>query len=154
MSKVYRFSAEQFVPTSIETLWQFMSSPQNLKHITPASMNFDILNNSADGEMYAGMIICYKVSPLPLFRVRWVTEISHVEKLKYFVDEQRFGPYSFWHHKHFLKEVPGGVLMTDIVDYKIPFGWLGDLANVLLVRRKLKEIFAFRKAALEKYFPG
>lgn len=153
MSKVYRFTAEQFVPTSIETLWQFMSAPQNLKHITPASMDFEILNNSADGEMYAGMIICYKVSPLPFFRVRWVTEISQVEKLKYFVDEQRFGPYAFWHHKHFLKEVPGGVLMTDIVDYKIPLGWLGDLANALLVRGKLKEIFAFRKGALEKYFP-
>ncbi|MCC7298894.1 MAG: SRPBCC family protein [Bacteroidia bacterium] len=154
MSKVYRFTAEQFIPASIATVWEFMSSPQNLKHITPASMNFEILENSADGPMYPGMVIMYKVSPLPLTRVRWVTEITHVEELKYFVDEQRFGPYSFWHHKHFLEEVEGGVMMRDIVDYKIPFGWLGDLANAILVSKKLKQIFAFRKQALEKFFPA
>lgn len=117
-------------------------------------MNFEILNNSADGDMYPGMVISYKVSPLPGFRVNWVTEITHVEQLHYFVDEQRFGPYSFWHHKHFLREVEGGVMMTDIVDYKIPFGWIGDLGNALLIKHKLKEIFAFRKQALEKLFPS
>lgn len=116
-------------------------------------MNFEILNNSADVDMYPGMVISYKVSPLPGFRVNWVTEITHVEHLHYFVDEQRFGPYSFWHHKHFLREVEGGVMMTDIVDYKIPFGWIGDLGNALLIKHKLKEIFAFRKQALETLFP-
>jgi ligand-binding SRPBCC domain-containing protein len=154
MSKVYRFSAEQFIPSDIHTVWKFMSAPQNLNKITPASMNFEILNNSADGEMYPGMVISYKVSPLPGFRVNWVTEITHVQHLHYFVDEQRFGPYSFWHHKHFLREVEGGVMMTDIVDYKIPFGWIGDLGNALLIKHKLKEIFAFRKQALEKLFPS
>lgn len=154
MSKLYRFSETQFVPASLESVWQFISSPDNLKYITPADMNFTVLENSSAGEMYPGMIISYKVSPLPFMRVAWVTEITHVEPLKYFVDEQRFGPYSFWHHKHFLKVVDGGVLMTDIVDYKIPLGWIGDVMNAIVVRRKLKEIFMFRKTALEKIFPA
>ena len=115
-------------------------------------MGFEILTDLEGKKMFQGMIINYKVSPFPFVKLRWTTEITHVEDKKYFVDEQRFGPYAFWHHKHFFEETEGGVLMTDIVDYGLPLGPLGRLGNSILVDSKLNHIFNHRYNAIEKHF--
>ena len=104
------------------------------------------------GVMFPGMIIVYKVKPFPLITFDWVTEITHVKTGEYFVDEQRFGPYSFWHHKHFIERSGNGTIMTDIVDYKVPFGFIGDIANTIVVRKKLMQIFEFRNQIIETLF--
>lgn len=114
-------------------------------------MGFDI-QSSIEKPMYAGQIIEYIVTPLFNIRTKWVTEITHVSDKKYFIDEQRFGPYSLWHHTHFLKEIEGGVQMEDIVRYKLPFGILGQLIHPILVKPKLDEIFEFRKNKLNQLF--
>jgi len=148
----YTFRKTQLIPASINELWEFISSPQNLKKITPEYMGFDVITNDLPEKMYPGMIIAYQVSPLFGIKTTWVTEITHVNDLKYFVDEQRFGPYTMWHHQHLIEPVKGGVLMTDIIDYQPPFGFLGAIANKLIIRKKIEEIFAFRKIKLEALF--
>jgi len=153
VGKVYRLEAKQFLPISLGEAWDFFSSPKNLATITPVNLGFVILSG-ADTKMYAGQIIQYKVTPLPLFKATWVTEIKHVENHKFFVDEQRFGPYALWHHKHFFKEIEGGVEMMDIVDYVPPFGVLGRLVNPFIVKPRLMEIFEYRKKKLEELFPS
>ena len=149
--KVYRLVAKQGLAISKEKAWDFLSNPNNLKEITPEHMGFKILSG-ADKGMYPGQIIQYKVYPFPGIATKWVTEISHVKEGEYFVDEQRFGPYALWHHKHFIKEVTGGVEMEDIIDYKLPFGFIGRLAHPLLVKQQLKKIFEFREAKLNELF--
>jgi ligand-binding SRPBCC domain-containing protein len=149
---ISRFTARQIIPSDRETVWEFISSPANLKMITPPYMGFEIVTQLDSKVMYPGQIIEYKVSPLAGIKMSWVTEITHVRDLEYFVDEQRFGPYSFWHHKHFLKSHPDGVEMTDIVDYKVPLGPLGEMMNSLVVKKKLKEIFDFRYRKVEEIF--
>ncbi len=131
--------------------WEFLSKPENLKTITPPYMGFDILSG-ADRPMYAGQIIQYIVTPILKIKTKWVTEITHVVAGSYFVDEQRFGPYALWHHKHFIKEIDGGVEMEDIIDYKVPFGFLGRLVHPILVKPKLQEIFEFRRKKLIELF--
>jgi ligand-binding SRPBCC domain-containing protein len=148
---MYRLTANQFLPIGKQVAWEFLSNPANLQRITPTKMGFEILSG-ADRAMYPGQIIQYNVSPLPGIRTRWVSEITHVSHGSYFVDEQRFGPYSLWHHKHFIHEVAGGVRMEDIVDYKLPLGLLGSVAQPLLVRKQLTEIFDFREKALRDLF--
>lgn len=148
----YQFKREQFIKASIEEIWDFISSPKNLKEITPDSMGFDITTKGLPEKMYPGMIISYKVKPLFGIKTTWVTEITHVEELSYFVDEQRVGPYSIWHHEHILEEKNGGVLMTDIISYKPPFGFLGNLANRILIKGKLKQIFDYRFKVLEEKY--
>ena len=101
---------------------------------------------------YTGQIIQYKVSVLPGIKVDWVTEITHVKELHYFIDEQRFGPYAFWHHQHYFREVPGGIEMTDEVNYAIPLGLLGQLAHLIFVGREVNRIFDHRFLVLDKYF--
>lgn len=135
----------------MDTAWNFLSDPANLKTITPDHMGFHILSG-ADRPMFAGQIIQYKVSPFPGFTTKWVTEITHVKKGHYFVDEQRFGPYALWHHKHFIKKIDEGVEMEDIIDYKIPLGILGQLAHPLLVKKQLLEIFKYREEKLKELF--
>jgi ligand-binding SRPBCC domain-containing protein len=115
-------------------------------------MGFDIITKGLPSKMYAGMIIHYQVSPLMGIKTTWVTEITHISILNYFVDEQRVGPYKLWHHQHFIEPIDGGVLMTDIVDYQPPLGILGAAANFLLIRKKLNEIFDFRTIKIEEYF--
>jgi len=148
---LYQLHAKQVLPISKMEAWQFLSDPKNLKTITPVHMGFDILSG-ADKKMYPGQIIQYIVKPFPMLSTKWVTEITHVKDGEYFVDEQRFGPYSLWHHKHFLKEVPGGVEMEDIIDYKLPFGIIGSLTHPFLVKKQLQKIFAFREQKLNELF--
>jgi Uncharacterized conserved protein len=148
---LYQLHAKQALPISKSEAWQFLSDPKNLKTITPEHMGFDILSG-ADKNMYPGQIIQYKVKPFSMFSTNWVTEITHVKDGEYFVDEQRFGPYALWHHKHFLKEVPNGVEMEDIIDYKLPFGILGVLTHPFLVKNQLQKIFAFREKKLTELF--
>ncbi len=152
MSKVYSIKTVQKIPVSLKEAWDFFSNPANLAAITPAHMNFEVISKHHGERMYPGQIIEYKVSPLPLYRVYWMTEITHVENEKFFVDEQRFGPYTLWHHQHHFKEVKEGVEMTDIVHYKIPLWILGDLANLLLVEKQVQKIFDYRKRAVEALF--
>ena len=148
----YQFKREQLISAPIDEIWDFISSPANLSKITPDYMGFEIMSGELPEKMYAGMIISYKVKPLPGIKMTWVTEITHVEDKKYFVDEQRVGPYSIWHHEHLLSETDGGVLMTDIVSYKPPFGFLGSIANSLFIKRQLNKIFDYRVEAVEKLF--
>lgn len=149
--KLFRFKTIQKLPISKEKAWIFFSDPSNLKTITPNYMGFKILRGE-ESNMYAGQIIQYIVTPILNIPVKWVTEITHLVEGKYFVDEQRFGPYSLWHHKHFINPITNGVEMIDIVDYKIPYGILGQLMQPILVGPKLKEIFEYRRIALIKLF--
>lgn len=152
MSKVYSLKTVQRIPISLDTAWNFFSKPQNLKEITPSNLGFNIISKHHGERMYQGQVIEYKVSPLLGIPLYWMTEITHVEDMKFFVDEQRFGPYSLWHHQHHFKAIDGGVEMTDIVHYKLPLWILGDIANTLMVRSQLRQIFAYRFSAVEKLF--
>jgi len=152
MSKVYHIQLVQKLPATLEKVWDFFSSPRNLKDITPPEMGFVIKSTSQGEKMYAGQIIEYTVKPLLGIPVYWMTEITHVEQGKYFVDEQRFGPYSLWHHQHHFTEIAGGVEMTDTVHYKIPFWIFGDVANSLFIHKKLQQIFDFRYRKAEELF--
>lgn len=151
LMKVYSKQAVQHVNASIEECWAFFSSPRNLQKITPKTMGFQITD--FDGKnMYAGQIIQYKVSPLLGIKLPWVTEITIVKDHSYFIDEQRFGPYALWHHKHFFEPTENGVKMTDLVHYAIPFGFLGRIMNTLVVKNKLKEIFEYREQKVNEIF--
>ena len=149
--KIYRLHTLQNLPISVDEAWDFLSDPANLKTITPDYMGFNILSG-ADRKMFPGQIIRYIVTPLAGIPTKWVTEITHVKDKEYFVDEQRFGPYALWHHKHFIKAIPGGVEMEDIIDYMVPFGILGQLLHPYIVQPKLREIFNYRTKKLEELF--
>ena len=150
-SGIYTLTSEQILPISLEKAWEFFTHPNNLDRITPKEMQFEITNNPPD-KTYLGQIITYKIGILPMIKSNWITEITHFEDRKFFVDEQRFGPYALWHHKHFIKEIPGGVEMEDIVDYKVPMGILGQLVHPILVKPKLNEIFEYRRKKLIELF--
>ncbi|HUH73371.1 MAG TPA: SRPBCC family protein [Chitinophagales bacterium] len=148
----YQLIKTQKIPASINEVWDFISSPTNLKEITPEHMGFEVTSNTGEDKMYPGMIITYKVSPLLGIKLDWMTEITHVRDFEYFVDEQRIGPYAMWHHQHKIEAIEGGVLMTDIVTYKPPMGIIGAIANSLMIKSKLKQIFDYRIIAVEKKF--
>ena len=149
---IYTFEENQKIPASMQEVWDFISSPENLKHITPEHMGFDIMTKNLPSKMYPGMIIKYRVSPLGGIKTTWVTEITHIKEGEYFVDEQRIGPYKIWHHQHWIAPIEGGVLMKDIVNYQPPLGVLGAIANKLIIKHKLQEIFEYRSMKLESRF--
>lgn len=148
----HQISDLHYIPADLDTVWGFISRPENLKVITPEELGFEIVTSDLPEIMYPGMIIEYRVTPVAGIRQRWVTEITHIREKEYFVDEQRVGPYAMWHHEHAVEAVPGGVKMKDTVSYKMPFGPFGEIAHALFVRRQLNKIFGFRRQALNDYF--
>lgn len=152
MSKVYSLKTVQNIPVSLDKAWDFFSNPVNLQAITPGNLGFRIISKHHGDKMYAGQLIEYKVSPLLGIPLYWMTEITHVEDKKYFVDEQRYGPYSMWHHQHHFKIIDGGVEMTDIIHYKLPLWFLGDIANGFFVKKQLQQIFDHRFKKVEELF--
>ncbi|MGC4058656.1 MAG: SRPBCC family protein [Chitinophagaceae bacterium] len=143
---------EQLLPIAIEEAWDFFSSPMNLNEITPEDMKFKVLSEIPQ-RVYPGLIILYKISPFAGIRMGWMTEITQVQPMRYFVDEQRSGPYRIWHHEHHFEPHPEGVLMTDILHYDIGKGIFGDIAGALFVHKKVKGIFDYRFKKLEALFP-
>lgn len=151
--RIYQLQRKTLLKANLEEVWHFFSSPENLNQLTPADMHFEIIGGVIPENMFAGQIICYKISPFKGIRFRWTTEITHCENMKYFIDEQRFGPYSFWHHLHRYEETAEGVLMTDVVHYALPMGFLGRWMQSLFIQKKLESIFDYReKAALQLPF--
>lgn len=149
--KLYTLKREQLLRISMEEAWAYFSTPRNLNEITPPDLNFEITSGDVD-EMYTGQIITYRIGILPGIKQNWITEITAVEKNKMFIDEQRFGPYKFWHHKHFFREETNGVLVTDVVHYALPFGVFGSIAHRLFVKNRLNRIFDFRYDYLHEKF--
>ena len=150
---MYQLKSTQFIPASLETCWDYFSSPNNLKEITPNNMGF-IIKTDLPGKMYEGMMIEYIVTPLFGIPMNWITEIKAVKEGVFFIDEQRKGPYKIWHHEHHFKAVEGGVEMTDIVSYEVPFGILGKLVHPFIVRPKLEHIFNYRTQKINEIFPS
>ena len=148
---MHRLTTVQQLPLSLDEAWEFFSSPNNLSRITPPEMGF-VIKTDLPEKMYEGIFITYTVKPLLGIPMTWVTEITHIRNKEFFVDEQRLGPYKIWHHQHFFREIPGGVEMTDIVDYRLPLGWVGLSLNSLFIRKKLNAIFAYRRKRLTELF--
>ena len=151
---VYSLKKTQFIPISLDAAWDFFSHPKNLAVMTPAYLNLKFTNELYGEEMYPGQVMTYNVRPVLGIPMFWMTEITHVVPKKFFVDEQRFGPYAMWHHQHHFEEVEGGVLMTDLIHYKAPLGFLGDIAVALFIKKQLEGIFDFRKKKVEELFPS
>ena len=152
MSKVYHLKSIQKLPIGIKEAWDFFSNPQNLLQITPPFLNLKVTNEVFSEEVYPGQVMIYTVKPLLGIAMEWMTEITHVETGKMFVDEQRKGPYKLWHHQHHFKAIEGGVEMIDLVHYRLPLGVLGDLGQKWVVRNKLKEIFEYRYNKVNELF--
>ncbi len=147
---MYMLKRTQLLPVDLQTAWQFFSDPRNLPVITPPDLGFEITSDLPE-RMYAGMVVTYRVTALAGIRVDWVTEITHVHEPGFFVDEQRFGPYRFWHHQHHFRAVERGTEMVDLVAYLLPLQPFGQLAGPF-VRRRLDQIFDFRQQTLEAMF--
>lgn len=149
--KIYKIETVQIVNASLDECWAFFSSPQNLQKITPNDMGFQITDFD-NKSVYPGQVIQYKVSPLLGIKLSWMTVITAVKDQAYFIDEQRFGPYTLWHHKHFFEATQTGTKMTDVVHYALPLGFLGRIMNILVVKNKLKQIFDYRCVKVDEIF--
>ena len=149
--KLHTLAQEQRLPITRDAAWEFFSTPRNLNEITPKDIGFEILYQPGD-KVHEGQIIAYRIGSLPLVRINWVTEIKAIEDGNAFVDEQRFGPYKFWHHRHTFEDIPGGVLIKDLVHYGLGFGPFGEIAHAVFVRRKLESIFSHRRQILAARF--
>ncbi len=141
----------QTVDAPLQSVWEFFSNPANLDALTPPELGFRIISPPVN-KMYPGQLIEYRIRFLPGLWSRWLTEIAHVEEGRYFVDEQRLGPYKFWYHEHHFIEMATGIEITDRVTYDVGFGIAGWLAEKLWVRRKLNRIFDYRRHMVENAF--
>lgn len=150
---MYILERQQRVTGTLEQAWAFLQNPANLDRITPPDLQFHIVTD-IPAIMYNGLIVEYRIT-IPLIGTHsWVTEIKHIREGLSFVDEQRLGPYRFWHHYHEIRQEKGGVLLMDRICYQPPFGVLGRLAHRLYIRQTLERIFDYRRLRLEELLSG
>lgn len=150
---MHRLYYTQKIPLTLKESWNFFSSPKNLQLLTPAYLGFQMLFADISETTYAGQIIGYKIFPLgPFLPLTWITEITQLKELDYFIDEQRFGPYRFWHHEHRFKEINNGTEIIDIIYYELPLGPIGKLLHTLKVKKDLEKIFTYRREKLESLY--
>ena len=149
---IHSFKITQQIPISVTQAWIFFSHPGNLQVITPANFQFKILTKLEDKPIYTGQVIDYIVSPIFNIRIRWTTVITRVEEKVLFIDEQASGPFSYWQHKHFFKPVNGGTEMTDVLHYKIPGWFAGDILNAVLIKNDIKKLFDYRYLKIRERF--
>ncbi len=150
--QIKRKEWQQFIPQPVEAIWDFFSRPENLKKLTPAKVGITMLSDLSGQKMYPGMLIPYYISPLLGIRMKWTTEITHIDPMHYFIDVQQEGPYAFWHHQHHFTPQNGGTLMHDILHYKVPYGPIGTIADLLMVNNMVDEIFRYRAKSIEDFF--
>ena len=148
---MHRIVHKQQLPVSLDEIWKFFSLPGNLKKITPPSLGFNIVSGG-EGVMYKGMVVTYDIDSAFSLPYTWVTEIAEYEEKKFFVDRQRSGPYAYWNHEHYFAEIPNGIEITDILEYKMPLGLLGTLAHPFFIKNKIQKIFEYRSQKLEELF--
>lgn len=147
---MYTLEREQFVTAGLEESWNFLKNPANLNLITPADLHFLIISPVPE-DMFDGLIIEYRVTIPILGSTKWVAEIKHIRHKKSFVDEQRYGPYSFWYHYHELNETPEGVKLIDRVHYSVPYGIFGSLLHRLFIQKTLQRIFDYRQEKISEF---
>ncbi len=150
--EIHVINRTQIVPASLEKCWAFFSDPRNLSAITPPALGF-IVRSELPAKVHPGLMIEYQVRPLLGIPLTWLTEITHVEEPRYFVDEQRVGPYALWHHEHWFRALENGrTEVRDCVHYIVPLGPLGEIVRTFLVEPELEKIFRFREAAVTRIF--
>lgn len=154
MQLVYTLQKQHLLPAPLEDVWDFFSNPANLSRLTPGHLNLKFTNELFGSDLYAGQLITYRIRPFAGIPVFWMTEITQVKAQQYFIDEQRMGPYAFWHHQHHFEAAEGGVRMTDIVHYKLPGAFLGAFLHRIWVKNQLEQIFRFRTEKMRQLWPG
>jgi ligand-binding SRPBCC domain-containing protein len=163
-----RLAFEQWVPFPLERVFAFFSNPENLPRIMPASSGTKLIalnrmpapapppGSAGDKAAGVGSTIAtsFRVFPFLPLRAQWIARITEFEWNHYFADVQDRGPFQSWHHRHeFRAEARAGVtgtLVRDVIDYEVGFGFLGAMANALLVRRQMQSTFAQRQQTLPK----
>jgi ligand-binding SRPBCC domain-containing protein len=149
MHGIHILERRQRVEIPIDEAFAFYGDARNLERITPPWLGFQVTTPEPI-KMGPGTLIEYRLR-LHRVPVRWRTRITAWEPPRQFVDTQISGPYSLWEHTHtFEGDGPGATIIEDRVRYAIPFGPLGEVANRLLVRRDLRQIFDYRRDAVTR----
>jgi ligand-binding SRPBCC domain-containing protein len=160
----HHFQTEQWLPYPWKRVFAFFADPANLPPLMPGWQRARVERAkcvsppeaSSTDQVVAGpgSLITISFRPVPLFpwRLEWDAYIAEFRWDEYFCDEQRRGPFQYFRHCHRVSdEVRDGVmgsLVSDAVEYELPLGRLGDLANVLMVKRQIRSLFAHRQRML------
>jgi ligand-binding SRPBCC domain-containing protein len=145
----YVLFRRQLIPRPLEEVFPFFAEAGNLEAITPRWLAFRIVHGH-ERPVAAGTRLIYR---LRLFGIglRWVTVIERFRPGHGFVDTQVSGPYRSWVHSHTFTGGPQGTFMEDRVDYQLPLGILGALAQPV-VALQLRAIFRHRRRAVSLRF--
>ncbi len=149
--RLYQLKYTTIIDANLEQVWNFFSNPDNLGELTPKHIKFEIRSDN-ETSMYAGKIISYNITPIASIPMKWVTEITHYKERKYFIDEQRFGPFKFWHHLHKFIEEDGKTIMIDEVSFAYYGGYIGGLLQQSFLSKRIKNIFDFRTKKIRELF--
>lgn len=165
---MHKFESRLWVPAAIDEVWGFFSNPRNLAQLTPPFFHAEVESES-NIRNDSTVVITLKPWILPM-GIKWVSKIHEVEASgneRKFIDVQASGPYSYWKHTHTfsagatefktssgktIQNANGGTWIIDQIEYEMPFGLIGSIAEKLFAARQLQSTFNFRYENLRKEF--
>ena len=153
----HHFQTEQWIPFPRERVFAFFADPANLPPLMPRWQRARI-DRAELSDSFAGkgslLVISFRPIPLLPLRMKWEAYIAEFRWNDFFCDEQRKGPFRYFRHCHRVADAERdgvmGSLVSDAVEYELPFGFLGDLVNAVAIKRQVASLFAYR----QKMLPG
>jgi ligand-binding SRPBCC domain-containing protein len=161
----HTFHAEQWLPYPVDLVFVFFANPENLPRLMPSWQKTCIEEvslappppiASQPSSLVAGAGTKLKISFRPFayapIRISWNAEISEFVWNDHFCDRQLRGPFASWHHCHHVRPQTctddsgapiSGTQLHDKVEYELPLGKLGDIADIM-INWQLQKTFAYR----------
>ena len=135
------------ISAPIERVFHFHDDTRNLLKITPPDVHVTIETMGSPG---LGYEVTLKVRQFMLFVMHWHVRITAYEPPFLMIDEQVSGPFKTWKQTRKLRQVDGITELTDIVEYDVPFGLIGRIANAMVIKGQIEKMFAYRQATTKK----
>lgn len=136
------FVARSRLPVSAETAFAWHERPGAFQQLNPPWESVQII--SQQGGIHDGARVEIEVQIGPL-RKRWIAEHRNYDPPRSFQDVQLAGPFAHFEHTHRITPLgESGCELTDSIEYRVPFGAVGDWIGRRMVQRKLERTFRYR----------
>ncbi len=147
-----KFNKSIIINCPKEEAFEFHTDTNNLKLITPPGIKVEILSIKLPLEL--GSEIKLRVTQFGLLSNTWHIKLTDYIKDKLITDTQQSGPFHKWIHRHKFEGSEGTCTMTDEIEYELPFGVLGRIADKVFVSGLIKKQFEFRHKVTKQLLEG
>ena len=145
-----RIELSCIVDAPVAEVFAFHRDTRNVASISPVGTQVLAVEGRFPVEQGDEVRLTIRQLPIP-WPQRWRILIERVQAPTLVVDRMLAGPFAAWRHEHrFAARDDGRTMLTDAVEYTVPLGALGRVADALVLRHALRLSFRARHRATQR----